>query len=240
MPSSRRSRSATAASVGVLLELGGFPDHDVGLGGERGQELLDQPALADPPLAEDGHQVGPGRLARALERLEQEGELAPPADHGDRPPVRPGGEPLRRPSPDLALEAPGRDDPRRAERHRQVGQLPGDLVGKDLSGLGRLLEPLGEVHGRAGHQQLVGRARPGGHQPRGQADPDPERRGQRQALGQTGGLVTNHEAGPQGAKGVGLVRLREAEHRHRRVAHELLGPSPRDSARRTPSGRTRR
>ena len=97
---------------------------------------------------------------------------------------------------------------------------------RHLSGLGRLLEPFGEVHGRAGHRSWSGGPDPVATGP--VARPTRTRSGAASVRPSARRGVWSRIKRParRRAKGVGLVRLREAEHRHRRVAHELLGPSP--------------
>ena len=119
---------------------------------ERFQELVDEPRLADPRLAEHRHQVQPRRLARPRERLVQQRHLATASDERDRAPGAPLGQSFHRPRDDRLHEPLRLDRARRTERDRPLGELARRLSGEDLAGRRRLLKSRGEVHRRAGHQ----------------------------------------------------------------------------------------
>ena len=138
------------ANVDVLLEWARPPGRTLVVLREAREELLDHAALADPRLAEQRDQVPAASLVRALERVEQQTELALAVHERDRPARRrraraPGPARLGRVSSNpfastsrllAVLDLVAREEPRRRSGTSTV------------PGLGRLLQPRREVHRR--------------------------------------------------------------------------------------------
>ncbi len=114
-----------------------------------------------------------------------------------------------------------------------VDQARDDVADDDLPGLGGVLEPGGDADGVAGHEALSGVGRGRDHLARGDADPYLEldvvlrRRWSLSAV-----TPTDVQCGARRAQRVVLVRDRDAERGHDRVARVLLDrPAvPRDRA----------
>jgi len=108
----------------------------------------------------------------------------------------------------------------------------GEIADHDLAGRRGLLEARGGIHGGTGHEELCRLAGAGHGLARVDTDPDPERWtidvvGARDPFSQ-------RERGTHGAVRVVVVRGRNAEDRHDRVADELLDRAavrPQDPAR---------
>ena len=191
-------------------------------------ELASEPRLPKPGRAEHGEEAARALRLDPLERLEQEGELPLPADEGRVEGARDSGRRAIH-----LVKPPGRDpvalalDLERADGirpHRALDEPVRRVADQRPAGFCRLLEPLRHVHDVAGDDRL---ARPGiaGDDLAG-VDPDPDRELHAPGLRQL--LVEPREArlhlgrGPNGPEGVVLVRRRDAEDGHHRVADELL------------------
>ena len=179
---------------------------------ERVDELGDEARLAEPRLAEDGHELRAAIPHRSLERVLEQRQLRLAADQ------RCGGETRRvvhaqrapgpqRLGPALDLERAGALDLDRAGR-----QPPRSLADENLPRLRRLLQPHGQVHGLAGRERRFGVL----DDDLSRLDADPDREPER--------LDLRHdlERGSEGPLRVVLVRQRHAERRHHRVSGELL------------------
>ena len=191
-------------------------------------ELVRKPALADTGLAVDREQVGPLVAQRALVRVAQKLELGVAPDERGllRPRLRAVSVRAQRPPrPDLlvqALEVDRADvldlDP--PEREPVCGRTD-----QQLPGLAGLLQACGERDGLAGGERRVAvvgddlaRLDPGASLELELVD-----------------RVHDREPRAHGALSVVLVRLRDPEGRHDRVAGELLDdPAVRDHAMRDP------
>jgi hypothetical protein len=198
-------------------------------------ELERQPRLADPGRPEHGDQPRPPGLDRLVEERDERQKLPVPPDHRRLKPGHSAGglgqgfdetpheERLGLP---LELERGGSLEPKRVAGG-QVRPRP-DQCG---AGLGRLLQPGGDVDRIPGDETLIARA--GGrreHLPG--VDPDPDLKRHPVPVGELGVEVVEPrqhvERRPQRPFGVVLPHHREAEHGHHRVSDELLhGPAPR-------------
>ena len=130
---------------------------------DAADQLVDQARLPDPGSAEEGEQVHCSLSRGALERLPQRGQLALPAYQRRIEVVNPraatggyrdqseGGHRV-----DLALERQLLD---RVGRHRLAHQPFGGRPDQDLPGGRGLLQPCGDIHCIAGHEQLTSVAR---------------------------------------------------------------------------------
>ncbi len=192
---------------------------------DPGEQLLDQPRLADPRLAYDGEQDA-GRLLDSgrVHRL-GDSQLSSTSDErsGEPPPALP--RPCR---PDA--QQPERDQRLRLALHHErldghgiddvANQPVGGLPDQDLSCSGDLLQPGGDVRGIARHQGLA----PAQHLPGVHADadgelhPDPRR----QVFVQVLHLDQQLRRRAHRPKRVVLVHDRDPEHADHGVADELL------------------
>ena len=195
-------------------------------------ELLGEPRLADPGVAEDRHERRAALVdAASVQRLEER-ELASPADElavgghelarrgelvGSDDPPGPGGE--RLPLQISLAERLGLEDPAR----REVRALARD----DLAGLRRLLQSRGDVHHVADDvardQELVA---PHARDGLAGVDADPDGEPDAVPLGelvvQLRQALLHLERRSQGALRVVLTGRRDPEDRHDGVADELL------------------
>ena len=164
-------------------------------------------------------------LDGALDQRAQQRQLGLAADEGaERAPaaaVRPdGGHPLDGVGRDRAGPAL---DPQRARRdgaRERLDGAEGALADQDLARLGGLLQARGQVDRLAGDQEVAPGARAGDDE--AGVDPDPQRHLHVAPLGQARQARAHHQRGPHRPLGIVLVRGRDAEHRHHRVADELL------------------
>ena len=108
----------------------------------------------------------------------------------------------------------------RAERIRAGGGARGASADEDLPRLGDLLEPSGDVHGVAGHDEVGARLVAARHDLAG-VDPDPDRQplAERRVLAHG---VPQLQRGVDRPPRVVVVGDRQPEDRHRGVADELL------------------
>ena len=121
----------------------------------------------------------------------------------------------------LALEVERGDG---LDLDRVLDESVGRLAEEDLAGLGRLLEPGGDVHRVARDEPLAG-ARVAGHDlARVHADPSGEADAviALELVVQLAERGVHAGGGAHGAQRVVLVQPRDAEHGHDRVADELL------------------
>jgi hypothetical protein len=205
---------------------------DVGLVAEAADELVDQARLPDPGRAEDADQVAGPLGGRPFEQLPQQRLLAAPPDHGrDRPtgPARAIGQCLEQPPDVLRLGGPlDRQRPGRLGLHGVGHQLVGLLAEEDLPGLGQLLEPLGQVDGRAGELLLEGAGVADQHVAGVDAEAGVELEAALLAhlLGQLVQGGAELAGRPHGPQGVVLVELGDAECGHEPVAVALADADP--------------
>ena len=196
---------------------------------DRVEHGADQPRLADPGLADQQHRLALD-APRLPPALQQERQLLVAADHGRRA-ARPAGleaavggalarDPERRHVVDEALEA-GRAE--RAQPEHLAEQPAGAVRDHHGAGLGRLLQPGGQVRRLADHHLLPGGALADqvadDHEPG--RDPDPRRERLPGRGGEPGDGLRDRQAGPHGALGVVLVRPGPAEVGQHAVAHQL-------------------
>ena len=129
---------------------------------EAGEELLREPALADPRVAEDRHELRPPVADDAGEDVVQQLELLLAADVRRRDVERPPDGPVG------ADDAPDRDLAVEPLEGAVADRLDGDPAGgeavcrrpdQDLAGLRALLEPRGDVERLAGRERRVARLR---------------------------------------------------------------------------------
>jgi hypothetical protein len=180
-------------------------------------QLLEQPALADPRLADDGDQMRAPLRERGAVQLAQQGQLAVAADEARRPRRRrrlTGGAPRRR-GPGDRLEA------QRVGRHRARG-------GIDRGGAGRcgaLERGRGARHGARRTPALAA------------AERDDRLAGGDAGAGGEAQLA-DPQRGAHRSLGIVLVRDRRAEHRHQRPGPQLVrgGAEALDRRARTPLG----
>ena len=192
------------------------------LGAAPRPELAQQTRLADARLTHDRDGLGPAGRARALVRLAQLRELGVAADERGAQ----AGEPARAHEGERADELPARHTFRlalRLDAHRGVElERPGDQRGgsfadEDLARVGGLLEPRGHVDGVPGDERAPLAGPADHHLARVDA----------YAQGESAAEVVrqpapHRERGVQGPLDVVLVRRRDAERGHDRVAGELL------------------
>ena len=181
---------------------------------EPREELLREPALADPGVAEDRHELRTPVANDTGEDVAEHVELLLAADvrrrDADRSPRRAVG----------ADDAPHLDRAvqplQRAVAERLDGHAPGRetvrrRADQDLAGLRALLEACGDVERLTGGEGRVTRLR----DDLAGLDPDPH--------GQVSlARLEDGDGCAHGALGVVLVRDRHAEHGHDRVSGELL------------------
>ena len=179
---------------------------------DRRERLDDEPRLPDSGIPDDRDQLAPLLRLRALPGLPDGRELALTADEACLVAALRCGkrvhEAERRHRFRLALQLERLD---RLDLDRSAYELEGRLADQDLARIGGVLEPRGDVDRVPGRQSLLG-ARD--HLPRVHADPSlhPELRKR----------LTHLHRSPAGPQRVVLVHRWNAEHRHHRVADELL------------------
>jgi hypothetical protein len=193
-----------------------------------GHELRGQPALPHPGFAVDGHQVGTLLLGHPLVQGSQQLQLPVPTHQG-RPESRHTSftlgslpqQPVRAHRPPLALQLQRAHLHERESPRRSNGPLPDQHV----AGLGRLFQPGRHVDRVAGNHPLAG-PRLGYGQDLAGVDPDAHLQGQTVTICevrvQNGQSFAHPQGRPQGPGGVILVGGRHPEHRHHRIADELL------------------
>ena len=178
-----------------------------------GQELRHEARLAHPCRSDDRDQLAARPAARPLPRLGERSQLplAPDQERVEAPlrgRGRHGNEPPRRHGLSLALQRQRLDGLRLDRVSSQAQRRLGE---QDLTGLRRLLQPRGDVHGVTRREPLLG-ARD--HLAAADADPPLDAE-----LGQ-GQLHLRRRL--QRAHGIVLVHGRQPEDRHHGVADELL------------------
>ena len=202
------------------------PGDQVGPFVERGSQLGDEAALADPRLADDGHELDRGLALGAEERLEQQRPLV----------LAPDERRLRRrlglPDSRASTDGPPHGDRRRLalgdhrgerlELDRAAGRAHRRLVDDHCSDRSRALEASGRVDDVAcDHSLAAFRPRPerddrlSGRDRRAHSNLEP-------LPAELLDRVQDPERRAHGSLGVVLVRDRRAEDRHHRVADELL------------------
>jgi hypothetical protein len=193
---------------------------------EPPEELLEQPRLSGPGGRDQADQrwppLGEGTLGDELKLLEigvsthqrrprrQSGRLLPAADHF-----------LRRYRRRLALRFDRQLTAELEAGRRCVG---GPFRHQHLPGLGRLLEPGGDVHDVPGDKEIAGRGVPRGDD-LARRQPEAHRQAIPQALVRPD-PVAERQGGSHRPLGVVSVRRREAEHGHHRISDELLQGAP--------------
>ena len=205
---------------------------DAGLVAEAGHELVDQARLPDPGRAEHADQVAAPLGGRPLVQVPEQLLLAGPPDHGrDRAagPARAVGQHLQQPPDVLRLgRALDRQRPGRLGLDRVGDQPVGLLAEQDLPGPGQLLEPLGQVDGRAGELLLQGAGVAHQHVAGVDAEADVELEAALLAhlLGQLVQGGAELAGRPHGPQGVVLVQLGDTEGGHEAVAVALADAGP--------------
>jgi len=189
---------------------------------QTGHELVDHPALADPRLAEQRHQVPAARLPRAVERVLQQPELALAVHERDRSAGRARLERRDRPRARLILEPLRLDLPHRAVLDLREGQEVARFRDEHCPRVRGLLEPRRHVDGGAVDQALLGRL--AADRDRTGMDPnaDPERDREPDLLAEATDAVDQPQAGPNGAERVVVVRVLEAEDPDDRIPGEVV------------------
>ena len=206
----------------VLVERARATDEHLGVVGQTGEELLRDAALADPRLAVQRDEVPAVGLARAVERVEQQPQLALAVHERDRAPRHAGLEPGDRIGPRGIVEALRlhlHDRPVLDLRLREPVARLGD---EHAPGLGGLLQPRGEVHGGPVEQPLLGGFAADRDRPR--VDPDPDAQGDREPvlLPELADAVDEREPGADGPERVVVVGVRDPEDPHHGVAGEVV------------------
>ena len=206
----------------VLLERTRPAPQDLRLVGQSRDELVGDPALADPRLAEQRHQVSAARLPRAIERVLQQPQLALAVDERDRPAARARLQRGDRPRARLVLEPLGLDLAHRPVldlRQRQEVARLRDQHGSRVRGL---LQTGRQVHRGAVEQALLGRLGADRDRARVDADADPERDREPDLLAEATDAIDEPQAGPDGAERVVVVRVLQAEDPNDRVPGEVV------------------
>ena len=170
--------------------------------------------------------MGPAIFHHALVGLDQCAQLVVAADERRAQPRQPAV--LLGHIADDALGGPRGDAPdalrfdlaRAAVRDATGGQALREVAHDDLAGSRTLLETRRRVHGGTGHEKLRRVARAGHGLTAVDTDPNPERGsvhivGARQPIAQ-------RERGTHGTVRIVIVRRRDAEDGHDRIADELL------------------
>ena len=200
-----------------------------GVAGRRGrimreelQEGIDEPCLADARLTQDRDEVRLTAFDCAPERGLKELELAVASDeHALQPcnPARPRQceRAHQRAAADTAGLAFGGNSCRVLELERALCSCCGALTDEDLTRLGRLLEPGGDVDGVAGHEGAALARAPDHDLARVRADANSQRRAK-----ELGAATPDGERGVERTFGVVFLTGRCAEGGKHRVAHEFL------------------
>ena len=207
----------------VLLERTRPAQQDLRLVGESRDELVGHPALADPRLAEQRHQVSAPRLARAVERVLQQPQLALAVDERDRPAARARLQRGDRPRARLVLEPLGLDLAHRPVLDLRQREEVARLRDQHGSRVGGLLQPRRQVHRGAVEQALLGRLGADRDGARVDADADPERDREPDLLARAARPGRRAQPGPNGAERVVVVRVLQAEDPDDGVAGEVVG-----------------
>jgi hypothetical protein len=199
--------------------------------GEPLAQGLDESRLADPRLAGQQGHLTPSRLG-PLPALEQPGQLRPApdevADAGHRP--RPGRRRFPGDAPGCHRGGKAAQGPRSEVLAREHGpdQPAGGPGDQHRAGLGQGLEPGGQVRGLADHlvacRRGLGAEGADHDQPRGDADPDPQRG--TAARAQPADCLGQREPGAYGALGRVLLRPGPAEVGEHAVADVLGDMAP--------------
>ena len=204
----------------VLFERARAAGQDLRALGQRRQELLDDPGLADAGLPQQRDEVCAFSRCRSLEDIGQQRDLAPPVHERDPSPVDDApAHALDGPRHHRTVEPLRLDGAGLAVGHRLGGELHGRIAREDLAGGGGLLQAGAEVHLRADHDvAVVGRA----DRDLAGAHPDPHaHRGRQAQLGrEVLGVRPDLERGPDRAHGVVLARRGDPEHDEHGVADE--------------------
>ncbi len=214
----RRERGAIAEPARPALER-----DDVII--ETRHELVGQPRLADarfPHHREQGGSVGDDH---ASEPLAEHAELMRPADDRDGSPYRTRAQAFDGERDQPALEPLRGDVPALAEAHGCLDERTRRGAHDHLAGFGSGLQARCRVDHGTGDEQLPGGPHAGGGFARFDAHPHLELRAEPRLRREPSDARTDREPCADGAHGVVLVDLREAEHRHDGVADELLRPS---------------
>ena len=201
---------------------------------EAREELPLQPRLPRPRLADEAQHLGaagphvvegrvhPAQLALAAHEVRPQPEALESAGRArGRERTQQAMDPHRLA---LALE---RHLLARGEREGVMGELIRRVADQDLARGRRALQARGGIDGVAGHRVggVGGRADPARHHRAG-VDPDVQREGPPEpplpAEIERAHPLAHQERGAQAAFGIVLVRARGPEHRHDRIAHELL------------------
>ena len=205
----------------VLAVVEAAAAQDVGGLARDGEELLRQPRLPDPRRAEQREHVADPLRDDVLERRAKALLLADAADERRVEMPREGfggridGDEAER-GHWLALSLQ-RERLDRLHRHRVPHERERLGADQDLSRRRRLLEPGRHVDGVARDERLA----LAGHD-LARVDARPERERHRQLLAERRQPLADLGHGAHRPQRVVLVRDRDAEHRHRRVADELL------------------
>ena len=130
------------------------------LGGEQLPQLTHERRLADPRLPDDRQEVRLAQRDRAPERREQEVDLGLATDErtaeaGRAPRTRERERALDRTSRQALRDALRLGDAPVAELECAPDRGDRALAGEDLPGLRGLLQPVGRVHGVAGHERAA-------------------------------------------------------------------------------------
>ena len=198
-------------------------DHDRRADARR--ELIRQPRLADAGLADDRDQDWSAGRAGQAKALAEDRLLAGPADEWDRAPSRAGGDLIHRKCFQGRIETLGPDPPSPAVGDIGGGQQLRRLADQHLPRLGCRLQARGGVDHRPCDEQLASRR--AAHRGLAGLDPNSNLQGQIQAelAAQPPHSFPDCQARPDRAQGVVLVHMRQTEHRHHRIADELLRPA---------------
>ena len=181
---------------------------------ERGKELRRQPGLADAGRSEDGEELTRALRRRPLPHARQLAQLPRAADH------RPGGVPSESLRSVDRLQAVGNNRLGLALQQPRLEHVYGCcvtrqpvrlLADQDLARLRRLLQARSNIDRVAGRKTLL-RA---GHDLAGR-HPDPP------SNPELGERLSHLDRSPERAQRVILVQHRHPEHRHHRIADELL------------------
>ena len=197
---------------------------------DAGRESVDEMRLPGTRVGDRRDEAALARLDRLVERRAQDGELSPATDEGAQAATDPSSgpqlsQPVRRHRLGLPLQ------PQRLDGiglDRVADQPEGQLTEEDLHRRGGLLESRRRVDGVAGHHALAGAQVAGDHLARVHAGAVLEAHAPR-ALELVVELLERELHAPRGAnrpERVVLMRARKPEHRHDRVADELLDRAP--------------
>ncbi len=131
----------------LLLERARAAGEDLHPVGQGGEELLHDPALADPRLPQQRHQVGAPALLDAFEGVAEQRHLPQPVHERDRLPRPATGQPDHGPRRDRLVEPLGLDRAHRARTPRSPpsaggwSRRPGSRRARRPAGAGRRCSP---------------------------------------------------------------------------------------------------